>query len=657
MMIHSLLSGPRTPVRAAWGTGFSAYMRPVATIVGSMGSYLRGDDRTMRSAFAELSGMWASHGEAWDLVKASWKAQMGGEIPNSPQSLVGRYTETIADKEWVAQGAFFDAHGTDGEKATWHIANSIRGLNRNPILAWSARAMEAGDIGWRHIMARGRLRSMAFNEVYDTLTDKGAVVSDQNVKSLMAETEDVFRSKVWADDGQITDKLAKLAGDEVTMTKELSGFAAKLDAAFESSPFLRPFMLFARTTMNSLELTGKHLPVLNKAIQEVNDVKRLDLNDPTSAEILMSRYGIRTPEEHEAAKALIRGREAIGVSAVTLAATAFMNGSITGNGPPDKELRNLWTQTGWQQRSVKIGDKYISYDALEPLSTFISTVADIGDASLEMGDKWVEAQFGRLVYVVGMNVTNKSFMAGLTNLVDLVQGKRPGAVIAGLANGQFPMSGARNEMGKLLAPGMRELQAGFADSVRNRNLWSDIVTPDGAHLPYRYDILTGAKLKDHDFMTRAFNAVSPFQINLGTTPTRELLFRSLYDIKASVNKGPMGETLDASMKSKYQYLIGKQNIEAQLESLFENPSIVESILAMEADRAAGRRYDAMTTLHNDQIKQIFDGAKQNAWSQLMADDDGVAQVARDMALTKQANTARKGGDTERAKEILQMRNR
>jgi hypothetical protein len=41
----------------------------------------------------------------------------------------------------------------------------------------------------------------------------------------------------------------------------------------------------------------------------------------------------------------------------------------------------------------------------------------------------------------------------------------------------------------------------------------------------------------------------------------------------------------------------------------------------------------------------------------MADDDGVGQVARDMGLTKLANTARKGGDTERAKEILQMRNR
>ena len=205
--------------------------------------------------------------------------------------------------------------------------------------------------------------------------------------------------------------------------------------------------------------------------------------------------------------------------------------------------------------------------------------------------------------------------------------------------------------------GMRELNAGFMDSVRNRNLWSDVVSADGSKLPYKYDVLNGTKINDYDFMTRAFNAVSPFQINMGTTPTRDLLFRSLYDVKVSVNTGPMGEKLDASMKSKYQYLIGQQNVEAQLTDLFQNPAIAASIMEMEADRAAGRRYDAMTTLHNDQIKQVFDGAKQIAWAQLMADDDGVGQVARDLALTKQANTARKGGDTDRAKEILQMRNR
>jgi hypothetical protein len=276
-----------------------------------------------------------------------------------------------------------------------------------------------------------------------------------------------------------------------------------------------------------------------------------------------------------------------------------------------------------------------------------------------MGEKWTEEQLGRLAYIFTQNITNKSFMTGLTQLTDVLQmkGNRPSMVLGSIANGLIPLSGARNEMGRIVAPGMRELNAGFMDSVRNRNLWSDVVSADGSKLPYKYDVLNGTKINDYDFMTRAFNAVSPFQINMGTTPTRDLLFRSLYDVKVAVNTGPMGEKLDASMKSKYQYLIGQQNVEAQLTELFQNPAISASIMEMEADRAAGRRYDAMTTLHNDQIKQVFDGAKQIAWAQLMADDDGVGQVARDLALTKQANTARKGGDTDRAKEILQMRNR
>jgi hypothetical protein len=158
-------------------------------------------------------------------------------------------------------------------------------------------------------------------------------------------------------------------------------------------------------------------------------------------------------------------------------------------------------------------------------------------------------------------------------------------------------------------------------------------------------------------MTRAFNAVSPFQMNLGTTPTRELLFRSLFDTKTTLNSGPNGEALTAQMKSKYQYLIGRQNIEAQLTDLFKNPDVVKSILDMESDRAAGRRYDAMTTLHNEQIRQIFDTAKRTAWLEMKSGDDAVAKEVQKAALTQLAGQRRKGGSNEEANAILQMRNK
>ena len=658
-MIHSFLSGPKTVTRATFSTGLNSFMRPVATIVGSTGSYIQGNDRTLRSAMYELGGMVDGLSEGWDLMKRSWNAQIGKELPESHMSAVGKATETVQDIEWQTQGRYFMAHGSDGEKAAWLMADKLRTMNNNPFFSWASKAMEAADMGWRHIIARGRLKAMAFNEAYETLVDAGKSASDADIQKILPEISDNFHSKVWAEDGRITDQIAKMAADEVTMTRELQGFGKKLDEAFAANALLRPFLLFARTSYNSLELTGKHIPGLNRFIQEVHDIKTLDINTPDGAQTLLSRYGIKSIEEQKTAQALIRGREAIGFGAVSLAATAFMNGMITGNGPPDRQLRDAWIQAGWRPRSLKIGDKYVSYDALEPLNSIMSTVADIGDASLEMGEKWTEHQYGRLGYILAQNVTNKSFMTGLTQLVDVLQmkGNRPTMVLGGLANGLVPLSGARNEMGRILAPGMRELEAGFKDSIRNRNLWTDIITPDGQQLPYRHDILNGTKLNDYDFMTRAFNAVSPFQVNVGTTPTRELLFRSLFDVKTSVNVGPQNEALTAQMKSKYQYLIGRQNIEAQLTTLFQNPDVVKSILDMEADRSAGRRYDASTTLHNQQITRIFDTAKRNAWAELKNDSGLVAQEVRNASLTRLAGERRKGGSNEEANAILNMRNK
>ena len=43
-------------------------------------------------------------------------------------------------------------------------------------------------------------------------------------------------------------------------------------------------------------------------------------------------------------------------------------------------------------------------------------------------------------------------------------------IVGGIANNTLPLGGLRNEIGKLLNPGMRELGSNIGDSVRNRNL-------------------------------------------------------------------------------------------------------------------------------------------------------------------------------------------
>lgn len=654
MMVHSVLSGPRTPVRAFTGTGIATFMRPVATIVGSFGDYIRGDDQVTRSAFAGVGAMQEALGEAWQLAKQRWSGQITGDTPTIKSIADSIELNQTRDLEWEAMGQFFRRNGSDWDNAAYSVADIIRTLNKNPFLNWSSRAMAAGDQFFGHLLARARVRQLAFNDAYDTLKQLKGVVSDSDARELTRLYESKFERQVWSADGQIQDELLKRAQEEVSLTQDLRGWAADFERFADRAPFAKPFLLFTRTAYNALELTAKHTPLLNRKLQEVHDIRNLSWDDPK-----MITYGIKSPEDHAAMKALVNGRVALGYATVMTASTLFLNGMLTGNGPADKKLRDTWLQMGWRPRSFKIGDKYYAYDTLEPFNSFLSTVADIGDASLEMGDKWTEQKLGQLGFILGMNVVNKSFLAGLNQLNEFLQfkGTKPAGAIANIMNNTIPWGGMRNEIGKLLSPGMRELDNGILDSLRNRNLYAELSAGPDGRLPYRYDILNGSKLNDYNFVTRAFNAFSPIQVNLGSTPTRDLFFRSGIDAKTTFNTGPNNEELTPVMKSRYQYFIGQQNLEARLEAEFKNPQMIQSILDMEADRAAGRPYSVDETLHGARIKSIIDDAKRKAWTQLLASEDSVGELVRQQAVRKLSTSARRQGDTERANMLLNMTNK
>ena len=118
-------------------------------------------------------------------------------------------------------------------------------------------------------------------------------------------------------------------------------------------------------------------------------------------------------------------------------------------------------------------------------------------------------------------------------------------------------------MGKLFTPYMREIGSGIRQSIRNRNLITEIATSINPHadpLPIKYDLLTGKPIKDWDFMTRAYNAVSPISLNLDQSPGRNFLFDSGYDLRQSTYYAPDGTNLtdSPSIRSRFQQAIGIQ---------------------------------------------------------------------------------------------------
>ena len=100
-----------------------------------------------------------------------------------------------------------------------------------------------------------------------------------------------------------------------------------------------------------------------------------------------------------------------------------MNGGLTGNGPTDRQKRQVWLDAGWVPRSINIGGVWVGYDSFEPFNQILSGVADIGDHSELMGEEWTQDQFQKYALVLAQAATSKSYLQGLQQFVDLFAGR------------------------------------------------------------------------------------------------------------------------------------------------------------------------------------------------------------------------------------------
>ena len=614
MMIHSVLSGPKTSVRAIMGTGTATFLRPISQVLGAT---LTGDRTTRKASIAALSGMIETIPEAWKLFNTKLNSYWSGDI-STVRSRFSEYTK--GDEQWAIFGDWIENSGkaTLGDKAAYYMANMARSLNDNKFLTYSTKVMAATDDTFGYILARSKGKEKAMRTAIDAVA-KGDVV--EITPELLKTYENKFLSEIIDNDGNITDAATLYAKKEATLTTDLTGFSKGLNEVFEKAPWAKPFFLFARTGVNGIALTAKHTPGFNLLVKEYNDIAAATVDNLQDVAI----YGIKTADELANAKALQMGRLAIGGSIITMASMHFMNGGLTGNGPADRQQRQAWIDAGYKPRTITIGGVQVGYDSFEPFNLILSTIADIGDYSQLMGEEWTEDNLQKLALVVAQGVTSKSYLAGMQQFVDLFGGT-PGQaerIVGGLMNNIIPMSSMRNELGKLFNPHMKELNAGIWQSIRNRNQITEGLAIN--ELPTKYDLLNGQPIKDWDFPTRMFNMFSPFSINLDQSEGRKLLFESKYDMRMSTLSSPDGLSLKDSprLRSLFQKAIGDQNLEAKLNKLARDPKIIRSLQYMQADLNAGRREMNPRTAysHNQIIHRLFTEARKKAWATLMQDPE------------------------------------
>ena len=621
VMTHSILSSPKTPMRAIIGTAAHTFLRPMNQTLGGIIRFpFTGDVRTIRTGLASMNAMMEAIPESFELFKTRLNSYWSGDLATI-KTRFAEYTQGDANWDILRRWAESD-RATAGDKAAFRMANMARQMNNNSFLTYSTKVMAATDDAFAYILGRVRMREKALISAMDQMNAGKITAFDDISPQLIRTYEDFFYRDVFDADGGLTDEAAKFARKEVTLTQDLKGFAANLNAVFQQNPWAKPFFLFARTGVNGLKLTAKHTPGFNFLVKEFNDIAFAKVGQNLDN---LSQYGIMNDQDLINAKALQTGRLAMGSALVSMATWAWMTGRMTGNGPVDRQKRQVWLDTGFQPRSLVFGDVTVNYDNFEPFNQIMSMIADIGDASLLMGEEWTQDNLLKVSLLLSQGVTSKSYLAGLQSFADLFGGK-PGQasrIIAGFANNQIPLAGIRNDLGKLFTPYTRELNSGIIDSIRNRNLLSENVAI-GGQLPIKYDLLNGRPIRNWDFITRAYNAFVPINFNLTPSLGRTFLFKSGYDLRLSVLYSPNGDDLTDSplLRSKFQREIGKENLEVLLSRLAKDPKIIASMELMYKDIQSGRRseFQPKDYYHNIMIGRLFDQAREAAWIRVMNDE-------------------------------------
>ncbi len=124
------------------------------------------------------------------------------------------------------------------------------------------------------------------------------------------------------------------------------------------------------------------------------------------------------------AKAQAMGRMATGVAlAASMLDNAYNNREyITGGGPKNPVEKKALEATGWRPYSIKMGDKYFSYQRLDPIGTLLGVGADLIEHGLrspnDFNESTVQKVFSAMSLTLVRNVTNKSYLAGVQLFTD-----------------------------------------------------------------------------------------------------------------------------------------------------------------------------------------------------------------------------------------------
>ena len=281
-------------------------------------------------------------------------------------------------------------------------------------------------------------------------------------------------------------------------------------------------------------------------------------------------------------------RIALGTGLGVLMTQWASEGRITGGGPADDNARSLMLADGWQPYSVRVGDRWVSYQRFDPLATTVGVAADLVETGEYMTDSQREKAAALVTAAIIKNLSNKVWLSGITDLSQAIDDpERYGTGFISRMAGSVAVPAIVAQGAKAIDPVAREA-SGPIDRIQSRipfasrsllprrNIWGQEIRNQGGGGP---------------------DMISPFRMS---TARNDPITRELLGIGAGIGKPSRmigGLRLDDATYNAYQALAG-QNLRSDLESFIPSPWWVGATNEDRQDAVEKAKRDARKAARN-----------------------------------------------------------
>lgn len=308
--------------------------------------------------------------------------------------------------------------------------NAISGL-KGKIVRIPTRALSAEDELFKAMARRMELSGLAVRQAKaEGLKGEAA---KRRVADLLANPTDDMLDKSFD------------YGRYLTFQRPLGPVMRHVSAMTENMPLLKLVVPFVRTPANLLKFSIERSPAA-------------PLLKEWRAEVMAG--GAR--------RDLALARAAVGSGVGALIMELAANGNITGNGPADDEAKQLLRADGWQPYSIRVGDKYYSYQRLDPFSTTFGVAADM----VELQDYMTEKQREKVALLVTAsimrNLSSKTWLSGISDLTEAINDpERSASGFFKRLVGSMVVPAGVAQVARTVDPTLREAES-ILDAVKQR---------------------------------------------------------------------------------------------------------------------------------------------------------------------------------------------